>query len=151
MSNRNQTGRNPASPRRRVRRGGSVLEAALVLPILVLITLPMIEFAQLFFVKHTFAAATRDGARKAILASVVHADAETAVRTTMSASGIGPTKYTLTFTNASTNATIADVGAATSGTGIKVTVTANYANVGYPQWFLRGAKTVTGVSTMIKE
>ena len=163
MSNPIQPIHNPAAPapraRRngrahrnwRARRGGSVLEAALVMPLLVLITLPMIEFAQLFFVKHTFASASRDGARKAILKAVTHDEATNAVRVTMRAAGIADTKYTLTFKNAATDATITNVGTAAAGTGIKVVVSANYGAVGYPQWFLSGNRVVTGTSAMIKE
>ena len=147
----------PASPRAprfgwaRNRRAGAVLEGALVLPILCLITFPMIEFAQAFYVKHVMESASRDGARRAILPTATHAAAITTVSNTMGAAGFPTSKYTLTFKNES-GATIADVGALDTGNVVIVNVSASYANVGFPQWFLKGSgRTISGQTMMIKE
>ena len=45
------------------RRGGAILEAALVLPILLALSFGMVEYGYYFFVKHTLQGAARDGAR----------------------------------------------------------------------------------------
>jgi Flp pilus assembly protein TadG len=137
---------------RRRRRGNGVLEAALVLPVLLALSMGMVEFGQFFYAKHTLQAASRDGARTAILSSTTHAAAVTAITNTMSAANIPSSKYTVTFQNASTSATIADVAAVAKGTGIKVTVSSTAGNVSVrPLGVIPAAKVVTGITTMIKE
>jgi Flp pilus assembly protein TadG len=142
----------PAAPRRR-RRGNGVLEAALVLPVLLSLSMGMIEFGQYFYAKHTIQAASRDGARTAILSSVTHSQAVSALQATMTAANIQSSKYTYTFQNAvSPYATISDVGAVAKGTGIRVTVSATVGNVSVrPLGVIPAAKTITGITTMIKE
>src|SRR5436305_15265561 len=102
--------------RRRWHRGNGVLEAALVLPVLLALSMGMVEFGQYFYAKHTLQAASRDGARTAILSSTTHTAATTAISNTMSAANIPSGKYSYTFTNASTSATISDVGTVAKGT-----------------------------------
>lgn len=137
---------------RRRRRGNGVLEAALVLPILLALSMGMVEFGQYFYAKHTLQAASRDGARTAILSSTTHAAAVTAITNTMSAANIPSSKYTVTFQNASTSATITDVSTVSKGTGIKVTVSSTAGNVSVrPLGVIPAAKAVTGITTMIKE
>lgn len=137
---------------RRRRRGNGVLEAALVLPVLLSLSMGMIEFGQYFYVKHTIQAASRDGARTAILSSVTHAQAVAAITNTMAAANLTGKYNTPTFTNATTGTTISDVGTVAKGTGIKVTVqtTVGMASV-RPLGVIPAAKTITGVTTMIKE
>jgi Flp pilus assembly protein TadG len=136
----------------RRRRGNGVLEAALVLPVLLALSMGMVEFGQYFYAKHTLQAASRDGARTAILSSTTHAAAVSAITSTMSAANIPSGKYTVTFQNASTNATISDVSTVTKGTGIKVTVSATAANVSVrPLGVIPATKTINGITTMIKE
>ena len=123
-----------------------------MLPVLLALSMGMIEFGQFFYAKHTIQAASRDGARTAILSSTTHSAATTAISNTMTAANISSGKYTYTFTNAATSATIADVGAVAKGTGIRVTVTATAGNVSVrPLGVIPAAKAITGVTTMIKE
>lgn len=136
----------------RRRRGNGVLEGALVLPILLSLSMGMVEFGQYFYAKHTIQAASRDGARTSILSSVTHAQAIAAISNTMTAANISSSKYTYTFTNASTSATIADVGAVAKGTSIKVTVSSTVSQVSVrPLGVIPAAKAITGITTMIKE
>jgi Flp pilus assembly protein TadG len=138
---------------RRPRRGNGVLEAALVLPVLLSLSMGMVEFGQFFYAKHTLQAASRDGARNAILSTVTHSQAVAAVNNTMAAGGMSDTsKFTLTFQNASGGATITDVGTVAKGTSIKVTVSSTVGNVSVrPLGVIPAAKPVVGVTTMIKE
>ena len=137
---------------RRVRRGNGVLEAALVLPVLLALSMGMVEFGQFFYMKHTIQAASRDGARTAILSSTTHSAAQTAITNTMNSANVANNKYTVTFQNASTNATITDVGTVTKGTGIKVTVSATAGTVSVrPLGVIPANKAIVGVTTMIKE
>ena len=142
-----------AIPRRRYRRGNGVLEAALVLPVLLSLSMGMVEFGQFFYAKHTVQAASRDAARTAILSSVTHQQATDAAKNTMTAANIAASKYTVTFNNATTPfATITDVGAVAKGTGIKVTVTSTAGQISLrPLGVIPAAKAITGVTTMIKE
>ncbi|QOV89267.1 TadE/TadG family type IV pilus assembly protein [Humisphaera borealis] len=137
---------------RRVRRGNGVLEAALVLPVLLALSMGMVEFGQFFYMKHTIQAASRDGARTAILSSTTHSAAQTAITNTMNSANVASNKYTVTFTNASTSATISDVGSVAKGTGIKVTVSATAGTVSVrPLGVIPANKAIVGVTTMIKE
>ena len=139
--------------RLRRRHGNGVLEAALVLPVLLALSMGMIEFGQFLYAKHTIQAASRDGARTAILGSTTHAQAQAAVTSAMTAAGIADaTKYTVTFQDASTSQAIANVAAAARGTAIRVTVSATAGNVSVrPLGVIPAAKAITGVTTMIKE
>lgn len=137
---------------RRPRRGNGVLEAALVLPVLLFLSMGMVEFGQFFYAKHTIQAAARDGCRTAILPTSTHSQATSAVSNTMSAAGYIPSKYSVSFQNPTNNATISDVSTVTKGNGIRVTVTANYGNVGLrPLGVIAANKQVIGITTMVKE
>jgi Flp pilus assembly protein TadG len=134
------------------RRGNAVMEMALVLPILLALSFGTVEFGYFFYVKHTLQGAARDGARQAILPSATNSTVTTAVSTTMSAAGFTGTQYTTTITNALTNATVADISAAASGTPFKVTVTATWGTVGVrPMGLISTTKQVIGFTIMVKE
>lgn len=134
------------------RRGNGVLEAALVLPVLLYLSMGMVEFGQYFYAKHTIQAAARDGARSAILPTATQSGAQTAISNTMSSANFSPSTYTYTFTDALYGTTITNVASVAKGSGIKVTVTANYGNVGVrPLGIISATKPVVGTTTMIKE
>jgi len=158
MNTAHKTGHTLSSARRRLahrlsrRRGNGVLEAALVLPILLAFSMGMVEFGQYFYAKHTIQAAARDGARTAILSSATHSQAQQAVSNTMGSANFGSSTYTLTFTDPTTSTTISNIASVTKGSGIKVTVTANYGAVGVrPLGVIPANKQLVGITTMIKE
>jgi len=137
---------------RRARRGNGVIEAALVLPVLLSLSMGMIEFGQFFYCKHTLQAVSRDAARTAILSSSTHSAATAAATNTLSSANIAAGKYTIAFTNATTNAVISDVGTVSKGTGIKVTVSSTAGQISIrPLGVIASGKSITGVTTMIKE
>jgi len=138
---------------RRRRRGNGVLEAALVLPVLLALSMGMVEFGQFFYMKHSLQAASRDGARTSILSSTTHANARLAITNALNSAGVtDPNKYTITFKNAADNSTITDVALVAKGTGIKVTVSATAGNVSVrPLGVIPASKAIVGTTTMIKE
>lgn len=105
------------------RRGVTVLEAALVMPIVLALVFGTIEFAYVFYVKQTLQSASREGARRGAVSGSTNADVTQAVSTAMEAGGLGTTKYEVTVTNASTNAA-ASVGSIPPGDGVCVEVSA---------------------------
>ena len=140
------------SPLARRRRGGSLLEAALVFPVLTYLSFGMVEFGEYMYARHVFASAARDGCRQAILASTSQSNLTTAVSNTMSSSGFGSCGYTLAVTNGQTGATISDVSTVAAGTWLKVSVTVNFGNLGVrPLGVISSTKQVSGVCTMVKE
>ena len=147
------TSSNSRLPRRTNRRSGhGVMEAALVLPVLLALSMGMVEFGQFFYAKHTISAAARDGCRTAILGSSTHSEAVAAVERTMNSAGYQSSTYTVTFTDPASNATIPNVGTVERGNGVRVTVTANFGAIGTrPLGVVPADKQVVGVTTMIKE
>ena len=124
-----------------------------MLPVLLAFSMGMVEFGYFFFCKHTIQAAARDGARTAILASATHAQAQAAVKATMDNANFTNTQaYTVAFADPLNGNAISNVALVTKGSGIRVTVTANYGSVGLrPLGVIPANKAVTGVTTMIKE
>ena len=85
------------------KRGAAVVEFAVVMPLLCLFLFGTIEVGYAYLVRHTVAAAAREGARVASLPDATEAEATTAVNTTMH--GLGITGYTVTSNLASLDAT----------------------------------------------
>jgi Flp pilus assembly protein TadG len=128
------------------------MEAALVLPVLLALSMGMIEFGQFFYAKHTISAAARDGCRTAILGNSTHAQAVAAVNSTMNSAGYATSTYTVTFRDPTSGATIPNVATVVKGNGIRVTVTADFGAVGTrPLGVVPANKQVVGITTMIKE
>ena len=132
------------SIRSRHRRGSEIIEAALVLPVLVLLEFGTIEFGYWFYVEHNLQGAAREGVRAAIPPGANNADVTTAVNNMMSASGFNPSDYTVT--TLPTAITDAD-----PGDSVTVTVEATWATVGVRPLSLISAEHVRGVAVMRKE
>ncbi|MGB7157933.1 MAG: TadE/TadG family type IV pilus assembly protein [Tepidisphaeraceae bacterium] len=140
--------------RRRLRRGGAVLEAALVLPIILTLSFGMIEFGYFFFVKHTLQSAARDGARVGIVSSATNAKVNTAVGDAMTAAGLQASGYQVEIKHAQTNANL-NVATATAQTPVKVVVKCTWSSVAgglstVSPWISDGAQ-VSGATVMVKE
>ncbi len=137
------------------RRGGAILEAALVLPILLTISFGMVEFGYLFFVKHTLQGAAREGARAAILPTATNAKVTSTVATAMSAGGFAnPGAYQVEVRNAQTGAPV-NVATTPAETPVKVVVRGTWGNLSGGMssvtiW-LDDAKSVSGATVMMKE
>lgn len=130
---------------RRHRRGNAVLEAALVLPILLLLAMGTVEFGYFFYVKHNLQGAAREGARRAIVANATNADVNAAVASAMQLYGLENSGYTVT-------ANPSDISGAASGDAVSVTVQCTWGTVGIRPLHLIGAdKIVKGAAAMRKE
>ena len=147
MMSRNAANRFPR------RRGATVLEAALVIPILLSLAFGGVEVGYFMFIKHTLHGAARVGARVASLPSSTNAEVTTAVGNAMTAAGIPSNQYSLQIRNANTDANVT-LASTPATTPVKVSVTCTWGTVGAglrPMGVIDAAK-VTGASVvMIKE
>lgn len=101
----------------------AVLEAALVLPMILALIFASIEFAYVFYVKHTLQAAAREGARRGIVEGANNSHVEQAVDAAMDAGGLGESIYTVTVLDDS-NGQPASVSSIAAGEGVCVEVSA---------------------------
>ena len=111
------------SLRRTARRGGAVLETALVMGLLVMLSFGTAEYGYFFFVKNMVTGAAREGARAAVPATATNSSVTTAIANVMTASHIPSSAYTVTLSPS-------DVTTATTGTAISVTVACSWGTVG---------------------
>lgn len=146
----------PSSSVRR-RRGSAVMDAALVFPILIVLSFGSVEFGYFYFTKHTFQGAAREGARAGIAPGATNTEVTTAVGQTMTAAGFLPAQYTVAIRNATDTANV-DVNTATAGTSILVKVSAPWNNIKLMTPLVLGTKNadgsaryVTGQTVMRKE
>jgi len=79
-------------------RGAAAVEAALVLPILLLVTFGAIKYGWLFLRAQQITNAARYGARVAIRADASSTDVTTAIANLMTAAGMGDSLYNVTIT-----------------------------------------------------
>jgi Flp pilus assembly protein TadG len=131
------------------RRGGAVLETALVMGVLIMLSFGTAEYGYFFFVKNILAGAARDGVRAAIPSSAANSDVLSAIGTAMTAAHIPSTQYTVTLSPT-------DISTATTGTAVSVTITCSWGTVGVtPLPVSMGGipttKQVTAVAVMRKE
>ena len=127
------------------RRGNTIIEAALVLPILVYLAFGTVEFGHFFYVRHNVQAAAREGARAAVPPGATNADVTSAVTSAMSAAGYSSSKYTVSVSPS-------NVASAAEGATIAVTVQANWGTVGLrPLALISNSKQVVGTVVMRKE
>ncbi len=131
--------------------GGTLIETALCLTLLLMLTFGVAEFGFFFYVKNIMVGAARNGARAAIPSAAVNADVTTAVAAAMTAGGIRPTTYTVSISPPDLSA-----GTVVAGTPITVTVSGAWGTVGVtPLSTAMGGiaanKQVTGVAIMQRE
>lgn len=137
----------------RRRRGGAILEAALVLPILFTISFGMVEFGYFFFVKHTLQAAAREGARMGIVPSGTNAQVTSTVATAMEAAGLDDIAYQVDIQHGASDASL-NVATAAPQTPVKVVVHCTWSAIHSglrPIGFIDEAKQVRGSAVMMKE
>jgi Flp pilus assembly protein TadG len=139
--------------RGRRRRGGAILEAALVLPILLGLCFGMVEFGYYFFVKHTLQGAARDGARMGIVPTGTNAKVNATVATAMKAAGFEDGAYQIDIKHAETGANL-NVSTAAAQTPVKVVVKCTWSSISgglRPLGLIDETKEVTGITVMLKE
>ena len=135
------------------RRGGALLEAALVLPILFAFGFGAFEFGYFIFLKQAVQGAAREGARSAILPTATAAKVNAAVGTAMTAAGLDGTGYTVRILNGTSEGTV-DPATATPQTPIRVVVSCPWSSIAQglrPMGLIDDAKQITGMTVMTKE
>ena len=131
------------------RRGASVLEFVLVVPILIMLGFGIVDYGYFFYVKNTVQGAAQSGARAAISGTALQSDVTGTVSNIMSAAGLQNSGYTVT-----TSPT--DITTATAGSTVTVTVKVNWSNVGLHALAsgyggISNSKVVSGAASMRKE
>ena len=134
-------------------RGGSaILETAVVLPVLLMLSLGMAQYGYYFYLKNTFQGAAQAGARAAIPATATNASVTGAggvVTNMLTAAGIPAASYTVTLSPS-------DISTASAGTQVRVTISASWGTIGVQTLApalggISPVKSVTGVGVMVKE
>lgn len=133
------------------RSGNAVLDMALVMPLLIMLTFGAVEYGYALYLKHTLQGAAREGARAAIVAGATATSVQQAVDDAMAAAGFLQTKYTRPVTIEPSN-----WATAAAGQTIKVTVQTTWGTAGVNclPTVLGGigpAKVLHGATTMRKE
>lgn len=111
----------------KTRRGAAVVELAVLLPLLLTLSVGLIEMTRLIQVKHNLTNCSRNACRRAILPGSSNASVATDLNVVLSAAGIAPADVTTVF---KVNGTVADVSTAAQGdtVAIQLTVPANKVN-----------------------
>lgn len=133
------------------RRGNTLIEAAFVFNILLLLSFCTVEFGYFLYAKHTIQGAAREGARAAVVPGATASDVTNAVARSLFAAGmnsgttsIDSSKFTLTLNPSNP--------AAAAGTAIQVDVTSTMGKIGpKPLFFMGSSKAITGSTVMRKE
>ena len=128
----------------RVRRGIVLIEMAIALMLLLLLTFGMIEYGWLFQKAQHTANAARQGARVGATADATASDVVAAVNQAMTAGGVAVGDYAVTLSPA-------DPGALIPGDFFEVEVALNYDNVGLGFPLVPVPSTVRLATTMAKE
>jgi Flp pilus assembly protein TadG len=126
-------------------RGTMTVEAAIVLPLLILLTLALIEYGWMFLKIQQLTHAARTGARLAVTADATTAQVQTAITNLLTTAGLDSSGYTVSINPN-------DVSAVEVGEQITVGVTVPYANINLTDAPLIAVPTLVGGSvTMAKE
>jgi Flp pilus assembly protein TadG len=110
--------------RRARSRGVSIVEMALVLPILLMLSFGIVDYGYYFYVKSSIQGAAQSGARAAIVSGATNGNVTTAVSQVMTAAGLQSSGYTVTTSPV-------DISTAASGSTVTVTVACSWGTVGY--------------------
>jgi Flp pilus assembly protein TadG len=144
--------------RRRRNGGAAIIEMVISFMVLFYLVMGGVEFGWFLFAKHVVQSAARDGARAAIISTTTHAQANAAVNAAMSNAGFG-TGYTTTYQRVTTSAggtvtytTITNITTVPKGEGVRVSISAPFSAFHVrPLGVIPATKTLTGVTTMVKE
>ena len=133
----------------RLRRGASVLEMALVLPILLMLSFGVVDYGYFLYVKNTVQGAAQAGVRTAITSSATNSTVTTVISNMMTAAGLQNSGYTVTFSPT-------DVSTASAGSTVSVTISCTWGNLGVHTLSssfggINNSKQIVGVAVMRKE
>ncbi len=132
-------------PRRKSVRGVSLIEMALLLPLLFLILLGTIEYGWMFMMNEEINNAARHGTRMAVTEGATSSQVRNAIDQLMASAGLEDSGYTIAISPP-------DVFQALPGELITVTVTVPYLNITLTgAGFLPLPDDLDGRTTMVKE
>ena len=129
----------------RRRRGASMVELALTLPIFLTMTVGIIEFGRGFMVQQMVTNAAREGARHGILPGAKNSDVEAKVKEYLATGSIDPAVVQVAVTPS-------DLQAAKTGAQVRVNIEINYRDVTWMPvpWFM-GNTRLSGDTVMRRE
>jgi len=143
------------------RRGGSMLELALALPMVLAMAFGIVEFGQYMYIRYAFVAAARDAARVAIMSGATQAQVTTTLTNTLAQANVTYNSSWLTITDLgpSSSGAVANVATVPLGDQMQFTLSANYSsipNAVRPLYQFTGMgigsnKSVSAICTMVKE
>jgi Flp pilus assembly protein TadG len=136
---------------RTFRRGSTLIQTALVLPVLLSITFGTVEFGDYFWVKHNYMDAALAGANAACVAGASYSDVTAAVSNVLSSAKLN-SNYTMTVKDNGT--TISTLTSAAAGDQLTVTVAGTWGTVAgacRPMGLIGSSKQVLGIATMTME
>jgi Flp pilus assembly protein TadG len=134
------------------RRGGTLVECAIVLGLLISMTFGMVEFGYCFYCKNILAGAAREGARNAITPGATSSNVTTAVANALASTHWPSSNYTISITDTSGNAL--NLSNVTAGTSVQVSVAGSWGTLGKgfsPLQLIGTGKQIAGVCVMRKE
>jgi Flp pilus assembly protein TadG len=105
------------------RQRSGMVEAALVLPLVVILMMGIIEYGWMFLQQYHITHVVREGARIAIRIDATNPEVEAAIATLMERVGLEDSGYTVTFTPP-------DVASLNKGETLRVGISVPYANIG---------------------
>jgi Flp pilus assembly protein TadG len=106
----------------RNRRGSLTVEAALLLPLLFMLTFGLMEYGWMFLKQQQITNTARQSARLAAMIDSASPDVTTQITSMMNGYGLGSSGYTMTITPA-------NVTTAPRGTQVSVTISVPYSNI----------------------
>ena len=127
------------------KRGVSAVEAALLMPLVLIVLFALLEYGWMFLKANQIQAAARHGARVGAVEAASSADITAAVAQAMTDAGLGGSGYVLTIAPS-------EAASAPVGTIVSVTVSVPYTNIelmGMP--FLPAPAELAGATSMAKE
>jgi Flp pilus assembly protein TadG len=137
-------------PRVRTRQGNTLIEAAFVFNILLLLSFCTVEFGYYLYAKHTIQGAAREGARAAVVPGATTAEVTQAVARTLFAAGMNGGSLTVDSSRFTVTLSPTDPNQP-AGTAMRVDVTSNMNLIGPRPAFFIPNKAITGSTVMRKE
>jgi Flp pilus assembly protein TadG len=138
-----------AGARPRSRNGASLVEFAVVAPLLALFVFGIIEFGRTFMVMELLTDAARVACRKGVVAGTSTQDIKAAAVDYLTNAGISGEAVTVTINDGSGN--VVEASAVPSYTEITVDVTIQIGSVSWVSWFLNPKGTLDGQWTLHRE
>jgi Flp pilus assembly protein TadG len=136
---------NASTKRLRTPRGIAMIEAAILFPVLLMITFAMMEYGWMFLKMQQLNNTTEVAARLAAMPTATNSTVTAQISTMMSAYGMGSSGYTTTFTPS-------DVSTATTGQTVQVQMSITYSHIKVTGTSLIPMpSTISASVTMVKE